>query len=163
MAILSWVSKTLSRLLAFARRYRTGFAISVLVCLISMTLYSAPLFLSQRHIPLLEPLVGFLANVELKTLDMRFILRGQRKPGPAVVIVAIDQKSQDVLGRWPFPRSYFAQAVDYLRESQARVVAFDVNFPNLTRIPRFRHCKTCASTMTHSGSGDFRIRNLTLA
>ena len=46
-----------------------------------------------------------------------------------MVIVAIDQKSQDVLGRWPFPRSYFAQAVDYLRESQARVIAFDINFP----------------------------------
>ncbi len=46
-----------------------------------------------------------------------------------MVIVAIDQKSQDVLGRWPFPRSYFAQAVDFLREAHARVIAFDMNFP----------------------------------
>jgi adenylate cyclase len=71
----------------------------------------------------------FIDNIELKTLDMRFEQRGQRPPGQAVVIVAIDQKSQDVLGHWPFPRSYFARAVDYLRESQARVVAFDINFP----------------------------------
>jgi adenylate cyclase len=46
-----------------------------------------------------------------------------------VVIVAIDQKSEEVLGRWPFPRKHFAAAVDALREAGARVIAFDVNFP----------------------------------
>ncbi len=46
-----------------------------------------------------------------------------------MVIVAIDQKSEDVLGRWPFPRKYFAEAVDALGEAGTRVIAFDVNFP----------------------------------
>ena len=72
-----------------------------------------------------------MENIELKTLDIRFQLRGERTPGPAVVIVAIDPKSQDMLGRWPFPRSNFAQAVDFLREAHARVIAFNMNFPQV--------------------------------
>jgi adenylate cyclase len=124
MNILNWASKAFSRFFAFAKRYRAGLAISFSVCLISLTLYIS-LYVGRVSNPLLE----FLANIELKTLDARFKLRGQRLPGSAVVIVAIDQKSEDILGRWPFPRSYFARAVDYLRESQARVIAFDVNFP----------------------------------
>jgi adenylate cyclase len=98
-------------------------AISVLFCLIFLALY-ASLYIVQTDNPYLE----FIANIEFKTLNMRFHLRRQRPPGPAVVIVAIDQQSLDTLGRWPFPRSTFARAVDYLRESQARVVAFDINF-----------------------------------
>ena len=124
MVILNWVAKAFSRAFGFAKRHRVGFAISVSVCLISLTLYT---FLYVLRNP--NPILEFLGNIELKTLDMRFKLRGPRLPGPAVVIVAIDQKSQDTLGRWPFPRSYFAQAVDYLRASQARVIAFDINFP----------------------------------
>lgn len=114
----------LSWLLGFARRYRVGLFISGTVCFLSLGSY-IPLYL----VPSRQPLLRFLADIELRTLDVRFGLRGRREPGPAVVIVAIDQRSQDVLGRWPFPRSHFATAVDFLREAQARVIAFDVNFP----------------------------------
>jgi len=123
MVILNWVAKTFSRAFGFTKRHVVGLGISVSVCVISLTLYT---FLYVLRNP--NPILEFLGSIELKTLDMRFKLRGPRRPGSAVVIVAIDQKSQDVLGHWPFPRSYFAQAVDYLRESQARVIAFDINF-----------------------------------
>jgi adenylate cyclase len=123
MAILNRVSQAFSAVVGFVKRYRAGRAISVLVCLISLTIY-AYLYIFQYYNPYLE----FFANIELKTLDVRFHLRGQRQPDPAVVIVAIDQKSLDTLGRWPFPRSTFARAVDSLHEAQARVIAFDINF-----------------------------------
>ncbi len=113
-----------SRLRHVARRLRGGFLISAAVCLLSLGLYTA-LYLAAHPNPLLQ----FLADIELRTLDVRFQLRGMRQPGKTVVIVAIDQRSQDVLGRWPFPRRYFAEAVDFLRESGARVIAFDINFP----------------------------------
>jgi adenylate cyclase len=124
MGILTRIAKAFSRAFDFTKRHRVGLGISVSVCVISLALYTF-LYVLRNHNPILE----FLGNIELKTLDMRFKLRGPRLPGPAVVIVAIDQKSQDILGRWPFPRSYLAQAVDYLGESQARVIAFDINFP----------------------------------
>jgi adenylate cyclase len=113
-----------SGLLRFARKHRGGLFISGVVCATSLGLYVA-LYL----VPHPNPALRFLGDIELRTLDTRFLVRGARDPGKGVVIVAIDQKSQDVLGRWPFPRSHFAELVDVLRESQARVIAFDVNFP----------------------------------
>jgi adenylate cyclase len=113
-----------SRVRQFTRKFRGGFVISVTVCVISLSLYLA-LYLASRP----EPMLQFLADIELRTLDMRFKLRGPRKPSSTVVIVAIDQKSQDVLGRWPFPRRYFAEAVDFVRQAGAKVIAFDINFP----------------------------------
>ncbi len=115
-----------SRTVQFRRQNRAAFLISAALCIVSVALYGA-VYLRPHPNPFLQ----FLVNIELKTLDVRFQLRGARAPGPAVVIVAIDQKSQDVLGRWPFPRSYFAQAVDFLREAHARVIAFDMNFPQV--------------------------------
>ena len=40
----------------------------------------------------------------------------------------VDQRSQEVLGRWPFSRSHFGNLPDVLREDGARVVAFDITF-----------------------------------
>lgn len=112
------------RLVRFIRLYRAILTISGLICLVSLAVY-IPIYLVPHPSPLLE----FLADIELKTLDTRFLLRGKRQPSEKIAIVAIDQKSEDVLGRWPFPRRYFADAVDNLREAGARVIAFDINFP----------------------------------
>lgn len=49
--------------------------------------------------------VRFLEVLEEKTLDMRFALRGKIAPGPETVIAAIDEKSINKLGRYPWPRS----------------------------------------------------------
>jgi adenylate cyclase len=113
-----------SKLYQHAKRFRVGFLVSFVICIISLALYIAVYFVFHAN-----PLLQFLANIELKTLDMRFQLRGKVEPGPPVVIVAIDQKSEEVLGRWPFPRKYFAAAVDALREAGVRVIAFDADFP----------------------------------
>ncbi|MDQ6758372.1 MAG: adenylate/guanylate cyclase domain-containing protein, partial [Acidobacteriota bacterium] len=80
-------------------------------------------------VPRPEPAFHLLKDLEARTLDMRFRVRGPRKPDPRIVILAIDQKSQDLLGRWPFPRSVFADVLDFLGGAKARVVAFDINFP----------------------------------
>ncbi len=116
--------KLAGRMRQIARKLRGGFVISATVCVISLGLYLA-LYLATRP----QPMLQFLADIELRTVDMRFKLRGPRPPSPTVVIVAIDQKSQDVLGRWPFPRRYFAEAVDFVRQAGAKVIAFDINFP----------------------------------
>ena len=51
--------------------------------------------------------------------------------------MAIDQRSQEVLGKWPFSRSNFGEMLDALREDGARVVSFDVTFdkPDQTVAP----------------------------
>ncbi|MBM4083871.1 MAG: CHASE2 domain-containing protein [Planctomycetes bacterium] len=69
-----------------------------------------------------------LRAVELKTLDLRLQVRGKRDPGQEVVIVAIDEKSIQRLGRWPWPRRHIAEFVDRMTEFGAKVVAFDIVF-----------------------------------
>lgn len=107
-----------------ARRFRAPLVIGAGVCAVSLALDALTWFA-----PGAAPGLRLLGELEARTLDLRFRLRGPRKPSSAIVIVAIDQKSEDLLGRWPFPRTVFAQALDFLREANARVVAFDVGFP----------------------------------
>jgi len=77
--------------------------------------------LFQAGIPILD-------LVELKTFDLRFISRGVEKPSPTVVLAAIDEKSLNSEGRWPWPRSKFARLIDILSEDGAKVISFDVGF-----------------------------------
>jgi adenylate cyclase len=64
--------------------------------------------------------------------DGRFRFRDHfaapRLPGPEVVIAAIDEKSIDALGRWPWPYTVQAQLVDRLVQFGAAVIGYDVVF-----------------------------------
>lgn len=71
---------------------------------------------------------SFLEIMELKALDLRFRLRGEIKPGPEVVIVAIDEKSLDQIGRWPWPRAVMSRIVEKLSHDGPRVIGFDIVF-----------------------------------
>ena len=72
--------------------------------------------------------VSILDLIELKTYDLRFLTRGPMSPSTAVVIAAIDEKSLDSEGRWPWPRSRIASLVDALSQDGAKVIGFDVGF-----------------------------------
>lgn len=68
----------------------------------------------------------FLSLLELKTLDLRFLSRGKIVTTGEVALVAIDEKSLDELGRWPWPRVRMAQLLDVLVKYEAKVVGFDI-------------------------------------
>ncbi|MEE9274724.1 MAG: adenylate/guanylate cyclase domain-containing protein [bacterium] len=69
-----------------------------------------------------------IQRIDLLASDMRFLVRGIEKPGPEVVIAAIDEKSIDQLGRWPWPFTVQAKLVRQLTRYRARVIAYDVVF-----------------------------------
>ncbi|MDH3599501.1 MAG: adenylate/guanylate cyclase domain-containing protein [Candidatus Tectomicrobia bacterium] len=70
-----------------------------------------------------------LQRLDMLFADWRFELRGARQPGPEVVVVAIDEKSLDDLGRWPWPYSVQAQLVDQLTAYYgAKAIGYDVVF-----------------------------------
>lgn len=79
--------------------------ISILVCIFVITVYN----LEDRDI--FKALRIFKA-IELKSLDIRFQIRGKRDTGDEIVIVAIDEKSVNEIGRYPWPRHYIAQFID---------------------------------------------------
>jgi adenylate cyclase len=71
---------------------------------------------------------SFLNEVDLRYGDFRFKTRGPIESNPNVVIVAIDEKSINQLGRWPWSRHLLAKFVDRLSDYKPRVVGFDVVF-----------------------------------
>jgi adenylate cyclase len=69
-----------------------------------------------------------LALIENKLLDMRFKLRGVTPAGSDVVIVTIDEKSIQSIGRWSWDRDVFAELLYTLTDAEPSVIAFDVIF-----------------------------------
>ena len=67
-------------------------------------------------------------TIDRKVYDLRFRFRGPIPAGSEVVIVEIDEKSLDELGRWPWPRTRIAALIDRLAQYEAKVIAFDVTF-----------------------------------
>lgn len=63
---------------------------------------------------------------EKKLLDYRFIIRGIIRPPDDIVIAAIDEKSIERLGRWPWSRDKIARLVEKLAEAGAEIIALDI-------------------------------------
>lgn len=49
-------------------------------------------------------------------------------PSEQIVVVAIDNRSIEALGRWPWPRTTHAALIDRLGQAQAKAVGYDVLF-----------------------------------
>jgi adenylate cyclase len=106
-------------------RHRVSFIISLLTTFAALAIYYFT-FLGERP----TPIFVFLERLEYDSLDTRFRYRPSKATpvDPRIVIVDIDQHSQEVLGKWPFSRTQFAKMLDVLREDGARVTAFDITF-----------------------------------
>jgi adenylate cyclase len=106
-------------------RHRVSFILSLCITVASLTVYYL-VFLQEKRSPISE----LAERLELDTLDTRFRYRPQRfsSPDPRIVIVDIDQRAQEVLGRWPFSRAYFGKMLDILHQDGAQVAAFDITF-----------------------------------
>jgi adenylate cyclase len=115
-------------------QHRVSFLISLVITLTALGLYVVT-YIGEHP----SPLLVFMERLELDALDTRFRLRPAKytPPDPRIVIVDIDQKSQERLGKWPFSRSNFATMLDVLREDGAKVVGFDITFdkPDQTGAP----------------------------
>jgi adenylate cyclase len=115
-------------------RHRVSFIISLVITFGALTLYYFTFFGEKS-----TPIFAFLQRFEYNALDTRFRYRppSATPSDPRIVIVEIDQQSQEVLGKWPFSRAHFATMLDVLRDDGAKVVAFDITFdkPDRTADP----------------------------
>ncbi|HAP67045.1 MAG TPA: adenylate/guanylate cyclase domain-containing protein [Nitrospinae bacterium] len=66
--------------------------------------------------------------LEDRLLDYRFKIRGTVKPPEDIIIAAIDEKSIDRLGRWPWDRNIMADVVKKLKSLGVRIIVFDIIF-----------------------------------
>jgi adenylate cyclase len=114
--------------------HRVSFLISLGITLAALVVYFFSFFGESP-----TPILGFLQRLENSSLDMRFLYRPPSATpiDPRIVIVDIDQHTQEVLGKWPFSRVHFAHLLDALHEGNAKVAAFDITFskPDQTAAP----------------------------
>jgi adenylate cyclase len=99
-------------------------ALAVLVTFVGLVLFGFSGIGGNRRAGFL-----FLQNIELRTLDLRFALRGTRPHDDRIVIVGIDERTLQKLGSFPLPRKSYALLVQGLASAGARVIAFDATFP----------------------------------
>ena len=77
---------------------------------------------------------GALAPLEREALKARFNVRGS-EPVDGLLVVGIDAKTfQDLDTSWPFRRSLHAQVVRKLHAAGARLIVYDVQFTEPTKL-----------------------------
>lgn len=73
-----------------------------------------------------------------KSIDARFTIRGRTPPPEGITLVAVDAatfnyfRSANMPSQWPFPRRYYARALDNLHRAGARVIGLDIQFTEPT-------------------------------
>lgn len=78
-----------------------------------------------------------VARIENLVLDLKYLVRGPQSPSGRVGIVAIDEKSIERFGRWPFRRNIYPQILQNLKNAGVRWIALDVLFSE-SEEPTFR-------------------------
>jgi len=71
---------------------------------------------------------GFFETLELKTYDLRCLLRQNPSTGGEIAIVSIDDDSISKLGRWPWPRSLIADGLTAITGAGAKVIGLNILF-----------------------------------
>lgn len=92
-----------------------SFTVGILLTLVSFYIYSSGSSLFE--------------TAELKAYDFKVRLRGARPISGNVAIIAVDEKSLEEQGRWPWPRTKLATLVDKLSEAGVAAIGFDILFP----------------------------------
>jgi adenylate cyclase len=72
--------------------------------------------------------IGFFRSVENLSYDLRLKWSTAQPPDSDIAIIAIDDKSIEALGRWPWERDIHTRMLESLFTAQPRVVVFDVLF-----------------------------------
>lgn len=96
----------------------------------------------------------FFSLLELKTLDLRFLTRGQVATSEKIVLVTIDEKSLAELGRWPWPRSVMARLLDTLAQYETKVIGLDLVWAEPDQNSELRVWRTILQKMK-----DWSIKN----
>ena len=85
---------------------------------------------------LMAALLGVLAyrtealdSLERQAVDARFSVRGAEPAPKDLVVVTIDERTEEYLNRrFPFPRRFHARALERIARDRPKVIAYDVEF-----------------------------------
>ena len=92
---------------------------ALLVILLSLSLY---------------PDLPMVSSVRLMLFDGYQKLAPRKRASAPAVIVAIDEKSLQEMGQWPWPRTIMAQLIDMIARTQPAAIGLDVLMPEVDRM-----------------------------
>lgn len=84
------------------------------------------LFLAVVALYIFRPQI--LDDIEGRLLDARFKLRGSIPTSGLVALVAVDEKSIENVGRWPWSRQTIGKLIDKVDEAGADAIGMDIVF-----------------------------------
>ena len=102
--------------------YALGVLVTVLVLWAALDFYSHSENVDRRS------LRGLIRLIHEKTIDFRLLDRGPVKGSDQIVILAIDDETLRLEGRWPWPREKTASLIDRTMMYGAKSVSFDMIF-----------------------------------
>jgi adenylate cyclase len=79
-----------------------------------------------------DPVARGILLIEARATDLKFRMRGPIDPHPAIVVVAIDEKSAQKYGLWPWPRHRMAKAIEHMVDAGAKAIGLDMVFTDAT-------------------------------
>jgi len=81
--------------------------------------------------------IGVFWKIELKSYDSRFKVRGSVELDSSdIALVVVDEKTfENIPEKWPYPRSYYANAIENLFTAGARLIVFDIRFTDPSADP----------------------------
>lgn len=102
--------------------------------------------------------IPFMDALERKTHDFRFQLRGPIPPSGQVVIVAIDDRSLDAIGRWPWPRFVMGELIHILAAGGPEAIGIDLLFSETEASPELAKVRDLMTAYQGLGllTGDMR-------
>lgn len=96
----------------------------------------------------------FIENIEARSLDARFNLRGARSHDENIVIVGLDEITLQKVGAFPIPRNGYAAMLNRLVGDGAKSVVFDFNFPVPEKNSAVEALRKLEDQLGRSGSQD---------
>ena len=94
----------------------------------------------------------FLDDLENKSLDFRFLTRGEAQPTGTIGIVAIDEDSIAEFGRWPWSRDRMADLIDGISAAGAKVIVVDIIYSEPEITDRLKTIQDIRSELEMIGS-----------
>ncbi|MGH7741940.1 MAG: serine/threonine-protein kinase [Candidatus Eiseniibacteriota bacterium] len=74
-------------------------------------------------------IAGAFQSFDLRLLDWRFRLRGERPASNEIALVGIDDDTIHAFGGWPLPRDQYALLIQALEDAGARAIGIDLQLP----------------------------------
>ncbi len=97
---------------------------------------------------------GLIHLLDLKSLDLKFQTRElDELPEPKVVIAAIDEKSVERFGLWPWNRGIIGQFITKATQGGAKVIGFDAVFSDEDRNSSYANIKKFVTAYGNAGLG----------